>query len=112
MKNLLEDLIKRVKNTAAKIPRSSKIIKGSPVYLYRKCGKLGCKCVDGEKHKSLYLSRSVNGKTQMIYIAPHQEKEILNCINKFKEIIGLLDEISELNLQIIKIKRSKNNNKK
>lgn len=105
MKDSLEKLIEQVKKAAAKIPKTTKIIKGSPVYLYRKCGKPGCKCVNGEKHKSLYLSRSVNGKTQMTYIAPQNEKEALHGVVKFKEIIALLDEISELNLQIMKAKR-------
>ena len=106
MKNSSNKISEEAKQLAVKIPKTSKIIKGSPVYLFRKCGKTGCRCADGEKHKSLYLSRSVNGKTQMTYI-PHQyEKMVLSYVNKYKEIITMLDKISECNLQIIKTQRS------
>ena len=48
--------------------------------------------VDGQKHKSLYLFRSVNDKTQMTYIPPQYEKMVLHCVNKYKEIIMILDK--------------------
>ena len=104
--NELEILLKKVSEAAKKIPRSAKIIKGSLVYLSRKCGNARCKCNNGEKHTSLYLSRSVNGKTTMTYIGPQFEKEAQNSVKRYNDIIKQLDEISKLNLEIIKIKRS------
>jgi hypothetical protein len=42
---------------------------GSLVEKYRKCGKPGCKCAQGELHgPALYLSRRVDGKTRYDYV--------------------------------------------
>jgi len=89
-------------------PRSSKIIKGSLVKIKRTCGKANCQCTKGKKHVSLYLSQSKQGKTRMTYIPKRQEKKVMEYVNRYKELIKVLDELSELNIQIIKQERVKN----
>lgn len=41
------------------------VIKGSVYELKRKCGKPGCKCARGHLHRSMVLSASEKGKTQL-----------------------------------------------
>lgn len=78
------------------------IIKGSPVSLARECGQLNCRCRKGKKHVSLYLSRSVKGRTTMTYIPHRYEEAAKEGVAEYKRILKVLDELSEANLKTIK----------
>ena len=108
----LDVLKQEVEKLAKSISKSSKFIKGTPVILKRKCGQKGCKCVKGEKHSSLYLSKSVKGKTAMTYIPKKYEQEIYSGVEKYKTIIKKIEKISEINLEILKLKKELKKNKK
>lgn len=79
-----------------------RIIKGSLVWLKRVCGKSGCHCYKGKKHVSLYLSRSVKGKTTMTYIPHRYENAVKEAVDEHKRILKTLDELSRDNLKTIK----------
>jgi hypothetical protein len=69
----------------------------------RVCGKEGCKCVDGDKHVSLYLSVRVReGKTgsrrKMIYVPPEWEARVRSWVDVYQQSEGLFDRISEQQL--------------
>lgn len=100
----LTDMLEKQKEIARRIPRSPRIIKGSLVELKRTCGKSNCRCRKGEKHRSLYLSQSKSGKTKMTYIPRKYEKEVREYVKRHKRHIKVLDELSELNIKIIKHK--------
>ena len=42
------------------------VINGSFVQIARVCGNKNCKCAKGAKHKSYYLTRTINGKTRTV----------------------------------------------
>lgn len=52
------------------------MVEGSFVELGRKCGKSSCKCAAGEKHYSKYLSRSVEGRTKLVYVPGRDEVDV------------------------------------
>ena len=79
-----------------------RIIKGSLVWLKRVCGKAGCRCYRGKKHVSLYLSRSVKGRTAMTYIPHKYEEAVQEAVAEYKRTFKKLDEISQANLEAIK----------
>ncbi len=79
-----------------------RIIKGSLVWLKRVCGKAGCRCYRGKKHASLYLSRSLKGRTTMTYIPHRYESSVQEAVAEYKRILKTLDELSRINLSAIK----------
>lgn len=83
-----------------------RIIKGSLVWLKRVCGKSGCHCYQGKRHVSLYLSRSVKGRTTMTYIPHRYENAIKEAADEYKRILKTLDGLSQANLKAIKERRS------
>ena|SRR3990167_4421453 len=85
---------------------NSRIIKGSPVSLARECGHPNCRCRKGKKHVSLYLSRSIKGRTTMTYIPHRYEDAVKEGVAEYKRILRVLDELSEVNLEAIKERRS------
>ena len=84
--------------------KNTNIIKGSLVDLKHTCGKKGCKCYKGEKHVSLYISRSIKNKTKMIYIPKSKEKEVRECVKRFKEVLDKLELLSDRTIKKIKRK--------
>ena len=85
--------------------KNTNILKGSPVISRRTCGNKGCKCYRGELHESLYLSRTINGKSTMTYIPKDKEKYVLECVKRYKDLLKKIDEFSDRTLR--KIKRKK-----
>lgn len=79
-----------------------RMIKGSLVWLRRVCGNRGCHCYEGKKHVSLYLSRSVKGKTTMTYIPHKYESVVQDAVAEYKRILKVLDNLSSTNLKAIK----------
>lgn len=70
-------------------------VRGTLTLRYHTCGTTGCKCYRGDKHKSMYISRSKNGKPQQIYIPKEKEAEVKEWVNRYKEIVELLEIISD-----------------
>ncbi len=101
---IVRNLLKNRHKIAKQMPRSSKIVKGTLVELRRECGKPNCHCQKGGKHVSLYLSQSHKGKTRMTYIPWKYEKEIRTSVNRHKKLIRVVEDMSEINIKIIKSK--------
>jgi len=90
------------KSLRREIALSREVIRGSVVFLRRACGKTNCRCARGQKHRSLYLSRSKNGKTSMTYVPKKHEQKLLEASGRYQRIKALLNELSEANLKKLK----------
>lgn len=95
---------KRLKHKVLRVNAS--LIKGSPVSMARECGQPNCRCRKGKKHVSLYLSRSVKGRTTMLYIPHRYEDAVKEGVAEYKRVLSVLDGLSEANLEAIKKRRS------
>ena len=71
------------------------LIRGSLVSMSRTCGKAGCRCQQGEKHTSLYLSVRLNNRRRMIYVPPAMESSVRGWVENAQEVDRLLDFISQ-----------------
>jgi hypothetical protein len=96
--------MKEVKAKREKILRSiqgcSEMLQGSLVTLYRKCGKKGCRCEQGQKHgPAYYLSYKEEGVTQMIYIPASRLEEVKKGMEAFSQYWELGVKLSRLNLE-------------
>ena len=52
------------------------LIKGTVYSLRRTCGKPSCRCARGERHVSVVLTASVNGKTRLWTLAEDRLTEV------------------------------------
>ena len=75
------------------------MVEGSFVTLGRKCGKPGCRCETGEKHYSQYLSRSVNGRTEIIYVRRVDEVEVSEKAERYRRFRNARAELMKLAAQ-------------
>lgn len=95
----------KLRNTFSKIHQlidQKKFIKGSFYFLRNKCGKNNCKCTKGEKHISLYIQKNLKGKIKKKLIPKRKWEEVKEMNNRYKDIINLLEEISDYEWEHIK----------
>jgi hypothetical protein len=72
----------------------NEVICGSVVSMARVCGKPGCRCTQGDKHVSLYLSVKVEGVRRMVYIPPELEEEVRRRVAAYREVERLTQVVS------------------
>jgi hypothetical protein len=78
------------------------MLKGCLVEMFRVCGKPTCRCLKGEKHRALCLSRRKDGKTATTYIPAAYERPVQQAVARYRTLLEVSEAISEINLAIIK----------
>lgn len=81
-----------------KLPRIDDVICGSVVVMERVCGKVGCRCLKGHKHRSLYVSQYYKGAPRMVYIPKKNEKAVLRLVTNYRVLKFAMHKASELNI--------------
>jgi hypothetical protein len=81
-----------------KLPRVDDVICGSVVVMERACGKVGCRCLKGHKHRSLYVSQYHKGAPRMVYIPKKNEKAVLRLVSNYRALKFAMHKASELNI--------------
>ena len=77
----------------AQLIRSHGVLRGSLVEMHRVCGKSGCRCTQGHKHVSLYLSHYEKGRQRLIYVPKAWEDRVRSWVATHQRVRALLDEI-------------------
>jgi hypothetical protein len=62
------------------------LMKGSVYELKRRCGKAGCKCVQGQLHARMVISASERGKTKLQVIPHGFLVEVQNKVRHYQEL--------------------------
>lgn len=106
MRVKVKEMLSKRRRALKVLQVNPRIIKGSPVSLARACGQPNCRCRKGKKHVSLYLSRSLKGRTTMLYIPHRYEDAVQEGVAEYKRMLKVLDKLSQANLEAIKERRS------
>jgi hypothetical protein len=96
--NIRRMLESRIKQTAARKP----VLAASLVSFERRCGKPGCHCASGEKHRGHQLTYKVRGKTRTVYVPVDFTEEVRLWIDEHRRLKRLLQEISQLTLALVR----------
>jgi hypothetical protein len=75
---------------------SQGFVRGTLSVRERLCGKANCKCTRGEKHVSLFLTRSKDGTVEQLYIPREKEELARRWVENYRVIQGLLERISSV----------------
>lgn len=94
-------LLNRRKKALGNMPKPQECIRGSLVIMRRFCGKPNCRCLKGKKHKAVYLSQSLKGKTKMIYIPEAQAKKATKQIKNYRRVKEVLNILSNINIRLL-----------
>jgi len=94
------NLLARRQDIARKTPKIGQVVKGSIVVVKRYCGKPNCRCRKGLKHRSLYISQTVNGKQRLRYIPKRSEDKIRRLIGNYRSLKTAVEKISNINTSL------------
>jgi hypothetical protein len=85
---------KDCRSRLAQMIHGKEIVVGSLQIKRRVCGKAECKCVQGAKHASLYLSTRYKGKRKDIFIPKTSEAQAREANERYQAMKRMMDVIS------------------
>ena len=80
----------------AQLAHGAGLLRGTLAIRERACGKSNCKCAKGEKHVSLYLVASYEGRVRQLFIPKDREPQVRLWVQQYQEARKLLEEVSLL----------------
>ena len=80
----------------AQLTHGAGLLRGTLAIRERACGKSNCKCIKGEKHVSLYLVASYEGRVRQLFIPKDWEPQVRRWVQQYQEARRLLEEVSLL----------------
>ncbi len=66
-----------------------------------RCGSPTCHCATGKGHPSYYLVVKRDGKTETRYVRKDRLEEVRGWLRQYKRVKRLVQEISELTLELM-----------
>lgn len=86
------------------LPSLKAILRGSLIERYKRCGKSGCSCMQGQGHgPKYYLSISRPGaRPEMVYVPTGYRDQVNALIENYRQARAVLDEICEINLELLR----------
>lgn len=110
LRQALRQRLKDLESSLEVVFGRAPLVKGNVYEMARKCGKPSCACTRGELHRSMVLSWSERGKTQLFSIPPGRLAEVRQKSEEYlrfrrtrarvseicKGMVALLDHIEKL----------------
>lgn len=78
-------------------------MKASVVRRRFRCGKPGCRCAKGQKHRDMIATRYMGGKTQTIRIRSGREATALEWADNWRKLKILLAKLTAIEWQILRL---------
>jgi hypothetical protein len=71
------------------------------------CGKAGCRCARGDKHRAFYLVCNVQGKRRQLFIPAELEEEARQWVTNYQSAMELLEKVSERGWEELKRRKER-----
>jgi len=104
MKDLSPSALRRRRLALVRrMPPVERILRGSLIERYKRCGKPGCRCAQGPGHgPKHYLSVSQAGTLpRMDYVLQEQRAQVEAYLANYRLVRELLKEIGEINRELL-----------
>lgn len=59
------------------------------------CGKKGCSCAQGKRHRAVYLVSSAKANKRQVFVPSDMEEEVCAWVENYHKANDLLEQISE-----------------
>ena len=98
------ELRRRRRTLLRDLPPLDRVMRGSLIERFKRCGRPGCHCADGRGHgPKIYLSVSVSGeRPQMDYVPNASGDEVRELIDNFNRLREVLNEICAINTELLR----------
>lgn len=78
------------------------LLTGSLVEQTRRCGKAGCRCVEGEPHGPyVYFAPKTAGRGRLRYVPAALIEVVRRCVRTGAEVEAALAEVSAINTELL-----------
>ena len=104
-----EEKLRRQKTKlAVNVGAQGNLLKGSLIERFTVCTRPGCRCARGYKHGPyLYVSVFDGKRSRQVYVPKSMVKEVRSWVKNYGSTKKLIDNISAINIALIKLKRQK-----
>jgi len=100
----LSALLARRRALFDKLEGLTEMVNGTVTQIYRRCGKPGCKCAQGEKHgPAQALLFKEDGRSQMVYLPRGSLSECRRRRTQYDRFKDVTQRILSVNRQILKL---------
>ncbi|MBA3573111.1 MAG: hypothetical protein H0W34_14315 [Pyrinomonadaceae bacterium] len=96
---------KAMRSRIAQLANGAPFARGVVAVREKKCGKATCRCANGDLHRGVYLTLSLDGKLRQISIPAELEGQVRQWVQNYQRIRDLLEEVSQLYMEKIRKKR-------
>jgi hypothetical protein len=86
------------------LPPLHDVLRGSLIERYKRCGKPGCKCMEGRGHgPKYYLSVSFpKQRPAMDYVPQESADQTRTSLNHYQQAREILEQICEINRELLR----------
>ena len=98
---------RRLRSRIIQLISQHSVLRGTLAVRERTCGKKNCKCARGEKHVSLYLVLSEQGKVRQLFIPREYEDAVRQAVAQYHEVRQLLESVSMTYFDKVKARQLK-----
>jgi hypothetical protein len=98
-------LLRRRQALASKLAQlQPRVLRGSLIERYKRCGHPACKCQQTRGHgPKYYLSVSqAGGRPEMDYVPAEYRLQVLEYLRNFQQVRQLLEQICNLNRELLR----------
>jgi hypothetical protein len=97
----VRQLLTRRARLARGLPNIEATLRGALQRQMRRCGKTGCRCVDGDLHGPyLYLAVRTGARSRLLYVPAEAVDDVARRVEATGRIEAALTEISAINLEL------------
>lgn len=84
-----------VRSRLAQLAGTKALIHATLTVRYVTCGKKGCRCTRGERHRAVYRVSSAKGKKRQVFVPSALEEEVRAWVRNYRRAAELLEQVSE-----------------
>ncbi len=110
-KKTVEKLELKIGSIQKKLKELGPVMRGSVIELKNKCGNKNCACARGMKHRQIYFSMNLGGRTKMMFLGKKRKPEADVYSGNYKRMMELVDEMTLANMCLLKEKYARDNEK-
>jgi hypothetical protein len=78
------------------------LMRGSIGEVGVKCGRPGCACAQGVKHRKLHLSVNLQGRTRSCYLGRERAARVAPLIAEYERAWRLINDLTAVNLALLR----------
>ncbi len=78
------------------------LMRGTVIEVGVKCGRPGCGCGQGEKHRKVHLSLNLGGRTRGCYLGEERAAAVAPLIAEYERAWRLINQVTAVNLELLR----------